>query len=270
MIRRPLLLLMMLAVAVPATAAGPDPPDPGANDPRDPFGAVASLRLASPTVVKTKAILWLTAQGVKDEKLAAAKAAWKEVEPSALLDRLAGTLAIGDRHVAELVGFCTNAGPDAKLPDVAWLSKKDLDPFVRDNLRLYFGRWLARNKYYDEALAQFADLDAATVVDPASLLFFQSVCYHSLVQPDPGLKAIGRLLEDVDEAPTRYVRVAALMLQDLKGVKGESLDFASRLMRDAERRLRLARAGKRVRKVEDDVVSILDKLIKEMEEAGGG
>ncbi len=255
MIRRPLLLFMTLAVLAPGARAA------------DPFGKVRLLGPANPTVVKTRAFVWLSSQRVDEAMIAEAKKRWEKVDSSQILDRLGETLALGDRRIAKLVEFCSKPRDGVELPNVDCLADKKLDRFVRDNLRVYYGRWLARNKYYDEARAQFAELKPENVVDPATMLFFESVCYHSLVKKEPALKAIGRLLDDVEDVPNRYVRVSTLMLRDLQGVKGDTLDFASRLMRDAERRLRLARAGKRVRNVEEEVVAILDKLIKELEDA---
>lgn len=254
MFRRPLLLFLTLAVLAPGARAA------------DPFGKVRLLGPANPTVVKTRAVVWLSSQGVDEAKIAEVKKRWEQVDPNQILDRLVETLALGDGRIAKLVEFCSKPRDGVELPNVNWLADKKLDRFIRENLRVYYGRWLARHKYYDEALALFAELEPENVVDPATMLFFKGVCNHSIVKKEPALQAIGRLLDDVEDAPNRYLAVSALMLRDLQGVKGDSLDFASRLMRDAERRLRLARAGKRVRNVEDEVVAILDKLIKKLED----
>ena len=55
------------------------------------------------------------------------------------------------------------------------------------------------------------------------------------------------------------------MEADIKPLETDSLDEVARLMEDIQRRLQLARAGKRVRKQEDDVVAKLDKMIEELE-----
>ena len=74
------------------------------------------------------------------------------------------------------------------------------------------------------------------------------------------------LLENESAIPRRYAAVASLMEADIKPLKTDSLDEIARLMEDIERRLKLARAGKRVRQQEDDVVAKLDKMIEKMEE----
>jgi hypothetical protein len=128
---------------------------------------------------------------------------------------------------------------------------------------------------YDEALAFVGELKPEEVVDPASLLFYQSVGYHRLLDKEKCLPAITQLLENRDTIPRRYQTLAVLMESDLKPLKTDSLDEISRLMDDIERRLGFGRAGTRVRKEEDDVIAKLDKMIEELEkqqqqQQGGG
>lgn len=56
------------------------------------------------------------------------------------------------------------------------------------------------------------------------------------------------------------------MQADLAELKDESLDEISRKMSDVERRLELGNSGKKVQKVEDEIIASLDKLIKKMED----
>jgi hypothetical protein len=79
------------------------------------------------------------------------------------------------------------------------------------------------------------------------------------------LPKIARLLENEDAIPRRYREVARLMAADIEPLKEDSLDEVSRIMDDVRRRLKLARAGKRVRDQEDDVIAKLDKMIEELE-----
>jgi hypothetical protein len=121
------------------------------------------------------------------------------------------------------------------------------------------------------------NLRPAEVVDPASLLFYQAVSYHSLLDRDAAVQSIRELLDGAEQSPRRYVAVAKMMHEDLKGIKEDSLDHIARRMEDVRRRLDLGRAGKKVLEVEDGVIASLDKLIKRLEEqqkkqqgAGGG
>jgi hypothetical protein len=88
-----------------------------------------------------------------------------------------------------------------------------------------------------------------------------------------GLKVINQLLDGAETSPRRYIAVAYLMQADLTAFEQETLDDAARRMEDVQRRLDLGRAGPKVRKVEDGVVELLDKLIKKLEDEqnkGGG
>lgn len=186
------------------------------------------------------------------------------VQPD-VLEQVAEVISLLEPSAKEIVEFAARKEPPLALPDLTVLTDETKQPFVRDNLRLLLGRWLAQHNLYDEALEQIATLEATAVVDPASLLFYQSVCHHRLLQKQQCLPAVAKLLENKGDIPRRYETVAVLMEADLKPLKTDSLDEVARLMDDIERRLGLGRAGKRVRKEEDDVVAKLDKMIDELE-----
>jgi hypothetical protein len=60
--------------------------------------------------------------------------------------------------------------------------------------------------------------------------------------------------------------MAKLMQADLQSLKPDSLDEVARMMDDIRRRLDLGRAGRTVRKEEDDVIEKLDKMIEQLEQ----
>jgi len=182
-----------------------------------------------------------------------------------VLERVARVIAVGDPSSSPLVEFCKQDTNVFLPPEFEILKSAELPPFVRDNLRLLYGCWLGQRQFYDESLAQVGDLQSSDVVDPASLLFYQAVCHHRLLNKDQCLAAVGLLLENKGAIPKRYETLAMLMEADMAPLKTDSLDEIARLMDDVERRLDLGRAGKRVRKEEDDVIAKLDKMIEEIE-----
>ena len=205
------------------------------------------------------------------------EALWPPAEeaPAAdlLLDRVADAFALLDPAAHELVQFCRNSGPRALPRQFPVLRDPGRPPFERMNLRLLYGRWLAQNRFYDEALQQLDGLQPADVVDPAGLLFYQSSSYDRMLDKKKCLPAIAKLLENESRIPRRFATLAKLMQADLAPLKTDSLDEVSRLMAEVRRRLDLSRAGKRVRKQEDEILAKLDKLIKKIEEqqqSGGG
>jgi hypothetical protein len=233
------------------------------------FARRASWKLPTAHEVRDSALAWLATRDVEPGMRAQVEMLWASVAMDGgeahLLDLVAATLAAGDPQARELVAVCTQPRREIPLPAVAWLADEKTASFERDNLRLMYGRWLAQEALYDEALEQLSPLKTEQVVDPAGLLFFQAVVHHRTLNRDAGMQAIARLLENEAALPKRYTSVARLMQADLEGLKDESLDHIARRMDDIRRRLDLGRAGPKVREVEDGVIASLDKLIEDME-----
>lgn len=263
-----MLFCCFIAAAPPAAWADEPADTPAVEAESDPFAPAAALRMASIDDVREAALDWLAGQGTDAHTQAAAAELWGDeiAGGDALLERLVETLAFGSPAAAELAAVCQQSLGVMNLPDVAWLLSEDQPPLVRNNLRLYYGRWLAQNLLYDEAHGQLAELDPKEVVDPATLLFYQAVVAHRLLHREAGLKALAMLNHDVADCPQRYRALASLMEIDLKGLEDESLDHIARRMEDIRRRLGLGHAGPKVREVEDGVIASLDKLIDEMEQ----
>lgn len=137
--------------------------------------------------------------------------------------------------------------------------------FLVHHAKFVYGKWLTEKGFYDEALSEFSEPKPDQVVDPAALLFFEASCQHYLLQKQDCVDTLKQLLARSDGLPTRYLAVSQMMLKDIEPLKTDSLDEVARLMRDIERRLDLGRAGKKVRKTEEDVVAKLDKMIEDLE-----
>ncbi len=234
-----------------------------------PFAQRASWKLPVAAEVRQQVFAWLEASGADAPTRASAEALWQtatmEENAEYLLDLTCATLALADPRAKELVDYCSQPRQSVALPEVAWLGDAATPDVARNNLRLFYGRWLVQERLYDEAAEQLKELKTGEVVDPAALLFYQAVTHHRMLDRDKGLSAIARLLEHGDRIPRRYASLARLMQADLDGLKDDSLDHVARRMDDIRRRLDLGRAGPKVREVEDGVIASLDKLIEEME-----
>lgn len=263
-------LLMGQALAPPEFAPIPEI--------EDPFAKTPTLEGPSAEELKTELFAWLKASRVEAEKVAEVEKLWAEVPENAssedLHQLLCKSLAQVDERFAKLYEYCGYAPESVILPEFAWLEDKELPPFVKNNLALLWGRWLAREAYYDEAENVLSGLDAESVADPASLLFYQGVAAHRLLKKEPGLSALDRLLDDVVDPPNRYVQVALLMRHDLANLREETLDHISRQMEAIETRLDKGHAGDKVKVTQKDVVDALQKMIAKLEEQqqqqGGG
>ena len=221
--------------------------------------------------VRGQALAWIDEVSVDADMQVQARSLWPSVDlrnadGTALLDRLADTFAVLDARAQALVTACNAQHSGPLPPEAAWLDDPSLSKLLRDNLRLYYARWLAEHGFYDEVLATLEGLQAADVVDPAGLLFYRMVAYQQLVQPEQSRAALVQLLEHEQELPQRYQKIAQLVRRDLANLKDESLDHIARRMNDVRRRLDIGRAGERVQTVERGVVESLDQLIKKLEE----
>jgi hypothetical protein len=231
----------------------------------------ASWSLPDAAQVKAQLDTFLQTRQLDESTRAKIAALWtdeatKNRSPEELLDQVATTVALVDENAQRLVDFCRTASDVTALPDFPMLQDEQQPAFLRGNLRLLYGRWLAQHHLYDEALVQLQPLTTADVVDPAALLFYQSVAYHRMPDKRQCIPLVAKLLEQQQQIPHRYVTVAQLMQADIEPLESDSLDEISRLMDEVRRRLELKRAGTRVRQQEDEVIAKLDKLIKKVEE----
>ena len=245
-----------------ATAAYPQSPDTLSKAP--------AWELPEVEEVKVQAFAWLEENQADEAAWAKAAELWSKIpqQPTGtqLLARLAETFALIDQNAAGLVRLCSHPKTQLLLPSQPWLTDPKTPPLVANNMRLLYGRWLVHEVLFDEALEQLSGLAPGDVVAPASLLFYQSVVYYSLLEKETGLEAIGQLLDGAEQSPQRYVAITRLMQQDLETLEDDTLDHIARRMDDIRRRLDLGRAGKKVRKIEDGVIESLDKLIKKIEQ----
>lgn len=249
------------------------------TSPDNAFGAAAKYRTATLDEARKAVGAWLEKAKPADDVRQKVTTLWNADLPDAtgtqLLQRLGESFALVDDKARKVVEVTDKSHNRKDLPSLAWLTDEKLDALVRDNLRLLIGRWLCQEKLYDESLALLKDLKPESVIDPASLLFYRSVAYHRLLVKKEGLESIHSLQTEVSDSPQRYTVLASLMEDDLKALKDGSLDDISRRMEDVERRLGLSRAGKVVRKKEDEIIKMLDVLIDDLEKqcsqcSGGG
>ena len=216
---------------------------------------------------------WLTQKNdLRSKGLASAeflKTTLEEVTVSQRLDVIVGAISMVrpdvDKFIAQLHDIERSDG-GLKIGDLKYdLESVVENDFVRDHVRLFYGRWLSQNHFYDEALEQLNQVPVESVLDPATLLYYQGLMQHQLLQKDDCLATVKKLLENEDDIPRRYAVVGKLMIADIEPLEVDSLDEISRLMSDAGRRTGLNRTGSRVIDQEKLVIEKLDKLIEDLE-----
>ena len=240
----------------------------GADGP-DELEKKASWSPPAAAAVKTQLDDLLTARGADEAQKLKISVLWPEgqmdVDPSDVLERVAASLAVLEPDAAAIYDLTQQPASAVKIPALAILTDENVPIFIRGNLKLHIARWLTQHEHVDEALEMVADLKPVDVVDPASLLFYQALGHHRLLEKEKCLKQVALLLENESTIPRRYATIARLMEADIKPLKVDSLDEVARLMDDIRRRLDLGRAGKKVRDEENAVIAKLEKMIDEME-----
>lgn len=236
--------------------------------PADELGRRATWSPPPAETVRSLLEACMERQAVSEEIRAEVIQHWQTFKPDetgGLLDAWVSCVALFDEPTRTLVAACADTPTIASLPTAAWLGDASRAAELRHNGRLYFGRWLASHHYYHEAADQLTGLQPEDVMDPAALLFYQSVVHHQLRDKPQGQAALSRLLENEKLLPRRYRDVAKLVLRDWQAFKSDSLDEVARMMGSIRSQLDHGRAGKRVRTEEEAVVEKLDKMIKDLE-----
>jgi hypothetical protein len=240
-----------------------------ADDKKD-TAAFGTLEPTSVSAVKSKALAWLQSRDAA--KVREAETLWDRPNRSPL-DNLADTFALANADAAGLMQLVRDDKAPAPVEVPAIIKSAKNDPFLRANLALAAARHLSNRRVHEEALAILNYITPEQTVDPAAYLFHRAVCEHALLKKDEANRTITRLIQDAVDAPERYKTVGALMLLDMQTWK-KDLGNVARLMDNSERRLDIGRAGPQTQKIQREVISRLDELIKEMEnkakKSGGG
>jgi len=222
------------------------------------------LRAPAPETARGQALAWLKGVGKAD---AATQKAFEELWASdrPLLDKVSGTLALGDPAAAQLLKEARD--PDTAAPTSVPNLIKDqkLPRFFRANLGLAYAKALTNRKVYDEALEAFKSIKGEDVVDPSAYFFHRAVAEHALMMKNEADDSIDRLLLDVTDAPVRYRMVGVLMHYDMATWKDKDLDWIARKMGVIKDRLDLTRGGPKTRAMQREVLVKLDEKIKELE-----
>src|ERR1043165_9136601 len=130
-----------------------------------------------PTTAEVKARLddYLATKTLDEAAKLKIEALWPDdaqpLDGGELLDRLTASLAVVEPKSSEVVAAVRNSSGLLLAPKLEGLTDESLPPLVRDNLRLYVGRWLAQHDLVDESLDVLKDVTTDNVADPATLLF---------------------------------------------------------------------------------------------------
>jgi hypothetical protein len=237
----------------------------GAEKKKD-LPSFGTLEPANPAAVRAAAEAWVQKVGLSDAKKKQFEAIWRQPDRP-LLERVTATLELDGKTAKLLTDAANPMVPAPCGPQAVPAPVKDAKQpaFYRANLALAYARELSNRRIYEEALDTLNAVSPEEVADPAAYLFHKAVAEFSLLQRDPARRTIGRLLDDLPEAPERYKTVGTLMLLDMLTWKEKDLNWIARKMDNSGRRLQLARGGPVTQKIQKDIVRRLDEIIKELE-----
>ena len=247
--------LVLALVALPAGAAEPSPGDPAT------IGVIKGPSFES---AKAQAMAYLKAH--KPAAADKAEALWNTNEDRALLDRVAETLMLACDTAKQLVETARDPKSAAPTEVPAVLKDAKCPAFFRANLGLYVAKQYANRRVHEQAIEILRATRPEYVVDPASYYFYKAVAENKLLLKDEGLQSIDRLTLNVMDSPERYIVLATLMKAEMLGWKDKDLGHAGRLMHEIEGRLEIARGGPKTQGKQKEVIAILDKLIKDLED----
>lgn len=262
--RWPLGAILLTISAATSGAAAAVPPAAPAAAPADALAQSATWAPPAADAVRDALRTWLVERQADTAQRERFEAIWA-APAGELLDRVAASLALGDEEARTVIEACSRPAPGGQAPVLAILRDEARPPIVRHNLRLLVGRWLVHEQLPDEAHECLSGLAPEDVADPVALLFYQAVAEQRLLNKEPALETIARLLERERQLPRRYASLARLMQADLAKLDEDSLDHIARRMDDIRRRLDLGKANTKTRSVQDGVIASLDKLIEEMQ-----
>lgn len=211
---------------------------------------------------RTQALEWLKGANPNHAILKQAEDLWKPDTDRTLIDRVADTLALGDKDAAAFITQINDPNTAAPTEVPALLKDTNKAVFVRANLALYFARQMTQRRVHDEALAALLGTRPEQVIDPASYYFFKAVAEDKLLMKRDGLQSVERLLTSVADVPERYSVVAKLMKEEMSKWDDKDLGDVARRMEEVEGRLDVARGGPKTQQKEKE---ILDRLKKEIE-----
>jgi hypothetical protein len=229
----------------------------------------SQLRAPDSDAARSQASAWLKGVGKTD---AATQKAFDELWASdrPLLDKVSGTLAMGEPAAAQLLQEARDPETPAPTSVPNLIKDQKLPVFFRANLGLAYAKALTGRKVYDEALEAFKSIKGEDVIDPAAYFFHRAVTEHALMMKNEADDSIDRLLLDVVDAPVRYRMVGVLMHYDMATWQDKDLDWIARKMGVIKDRLDLTRGGPKTRGMQREVLVKLDEMIKELENKKGG
>ena len=164
---------------------------------------------------------------------------------------------------------------DAAITELDKLAAEQ-DPYLVAESTYFLGRAHMMAERYEESITAWKallDKHAKHTFRTAEGLFFQGMCQSQLLQRKEAIASLDKFIVEYEDAPERMQVAAWHELELLKATQDGTLGDVQDRMEFSRRRLAIEETGKRTQEKQDNIIALLEKLIKESEEKecqGGG
>lgn len=258
--------LVWAVLSCPLIGVSADDP-PALQPPRLPdLSSLGQIKAPTLEEAKAQAFQYLKATPGGEARLPQFEAIWSASDLRTLLDRTIDTFTLVDDNIAVFVKTAREQ-PSTLLLENPIVKDGKRPAYVRNNLTLFLARALTNKRLHEDGLALLRTLTPESLIDPATYYFYRAVCENKLRLKDDGLLSTHRLLTAMSQdAPERYLVVATLMQDEMMKWEDQDLGDVARRMEEIEARLGNAHGGAKTQEKQKEVVALLDKIIKELED----
>jgi TolA-binding protein len=170
---------------------------------------------------------------------------------------------------AKALGAAADAKSDAGLELLKQLSESD-DPYLAAESSYYLARTLLSRRRHEEALPIFIKIqddyfDQSLRIGES--IFYQGLCESTTLQRDAASISLNDFVDLYPDAPERLLAEANDIIGRIENVLDGSIDDVADHMDFATNKLELVDAGERTQGVQNDIIAMLDELIKQAEDS---
>ena len=195
----------------------------------------------------------------------AALIATETTNPGALTD----TLRLLHPDFARALELAGDRGSEKGIGLLKKLSENE-DPYLASESAYYLGRTLMNRQRSEEAIPLFIKIqddhfDHSLRVGES--IFYQGLCESNSLRRDAASISLNDFVDLYPDAPDRLLSEATDIINRIENVLDGSIDDVADHMDFATNKLELVDSGERTQGVQDDIVAMLDELIKQAEDS---
>ncbi|MFT4548287.1 MAG: tetratricopeptide (TPR) repeat protein [Pseudoalteromonas tetraodonis] len=209
--------------------------------------------------------------------------AGREGIDAAILERISGLIAeettdpgaltdtLRELHpdFAKALEAATETGNDEGIKQLQKLTESD-SPYLAAESAYYLGRTLMSRQRMEDALPVFINLqddhfDYSLRIGEA--IYYQGICEANTLQRDAASISLNDFIDLYPDAPERLLAEAKDLISTIENVLDGSIEDVADHMDFSTNKLELVDAGEQTQEIQDDIIAMLDELIKQAEDS---